>query len=152
MELSPRKENRRLRLIELLNLKFGGKQARLADATEITANLISRYVNAKKGIGDDMRDVLAEKCGLPLDWLDMPAGSGLAGESPAVIQPQEDEWPTKVAKMGRRAEDARPLVSEITAILMGLSDKDLSEIKVYLSGFARGRAVSADPPLKQTAA
>lgn len=68
--LDERKENRRLRLIQILNEQFQGKQALLAEHTGISPNLISRYVRGAKGIGEDMRDKIEDCCGKPRGWMD----------------------------------------------------------------------------------
>ena len=54
--LDERKENRRLRLIQLMAERFAGKQALLSDHVGVSPNLVSRYVRGVKGIGEDMRD------------------------------------------------------------------------------------------------
>ena len=54
--LYERKENRRLRLIQLMAERFAGKQALLSDHVGVSPNLVSRYVRGVKGIGEDMRD------------------------------------------------------------------------------------------------
>lgn len=68
--LDERKENRRLRLVQLLNEQFQGKQALFAEHTEISPNLISRYVRGAKGIGENMRDKIEDCCGKPRGWMD----------------------------------------------------------------------------------
>lgn len=77
--LDERKENRRLRLVQLLNDQFQGKQALFAEHTGISPNLISRYVRGVKGIGEDMRDKIEACCDKPRGWMDeSDAEMGLA--------------------------------------------------------------------------
>lgn len=52
--------------------RFDGKQASLAAHVGIVANLISRYLNGTKGIGEEMRDKIEDACALPRGWLDTP--------------------------------------------------------------------------------
>lgn len=68
--LDTRKETRRQRLAQLLRDRFDGKQASLAAQVGIVANLISRYLNGTKGIGEEMRDKIEDACALPRGWLD----------------------------------------------------------------------------------
>lgn len=69
---NPKKENRRLRFVLLLETVFRNRQVDLADRIGITANLVSRYVKGVKGIGEDMRDRIEQACGLEPGWLDIP--------------------------------------------------------------------------------
>jgi len=70
--MTTRREIRQIRLQQLLSDRFNGKQALMADKTEIAATLISRYANGSKGIGERMRDKIEDACGLPRGWMDLP--------------------------------------------------------------------------------
>lgn len=73
MDITPssaKRAARQRRLIQLLEERFDGKQAALADCAEISATLISRYVTGSKGIGEDMSEKIETACGLPRYWLD----------------------------------------------------------------------------------
>lgn len=79
--LDERKENRRQRLIQLMNDQFMGKQALLAERAGITPNLISRYVRGVKGIGEEMRDKIEDSCRQPRGWLDAPATTDIPSDA-----------------------------------------------------------------------
>lgn len=73
-------ERRRLRLIELLHTKCGGKIVTLADKIDRNASLVSRmlYPADKKGskhIGDNIRGTIEIAFSLPSYWLDQEAGT-----------------------------------------------------------------------------
>ena len=56
MSPNERKEWRRQRLVDLLHDHYHDNQSALASAADIPATLVSRYMNAGKGIGERMRD------------------------------------------------------------------------------------------------
>lgn len=93
-----RKEHRRLRLIELIAAHFNQNQAAFAEAAQIAANLVSRYVNGTKGIGEDMRDKIEKNTGF-LGWLDQISGDEntepgpeIAGTVPLISWVAAGDW------------------------------------------------------------
>lgn len=98
-----RKEHRRLRLIELIDANFKKNQALFADAAQIAANLVSRYVNGSKGIGEDMRDKIERNTGFhgwfdgavsatPKDHENTEHGPDISGSVPLISWVQAGEW------------------------------------------------------------
>lgn len=80
MELTARKENRRQRLLRLVEQRFNGNQTVLALQVGVSASLISRYATATKGIGEDMRDRIEKSLGLPAGWMDWPNEGAPGGD------------------------------------------------------------------------
>jgi hypothetical protein len=73
-------ERRRQRVLELIKLRFEGRQARFAEAIGRDANYVSRMLYmpgkaGKKRIAEDMRDTIERACHLTPGWLDMDPGT-----------------------------------------------------------------------------
>lgn len=64
-----RREHRRQRLITLIADHFDNNQARFAAVAVVAPDLVSRYVNGVKGIGEDMRLKIEANTGFA-DYLD----------------------------------------------------------------------------------
>lgn len=62
-----RKMYRQERLVALLHEKYEGQQIALANAAEISATLVSRYIGGTKGIGEDMVSKIEKNTGY-LGW------------------------------------------------------------------------------------
>lgn len=74
---------RRDRLRSLVDERFGGKQARLAEAIERQAGYISRCLAGTKGIGEDFARYIEARIGLPALWMDTPP-DGVGSTAPAL--------------------------------------------------------------------
>lgn len=79
---------RRERLGQLIKEQFSGKQVLFAEHVGIPANLISRYLQGVKGIGEDMRIKIEESCKRPRGWLDGEKNILSAPEMPRRIAPR----------------------------------------------------------------
>lgn len=66
---SKKKPHRNIRFRRLLKDRFNDVQKAMADALEISPNLVSRYAS-DKGIGEDMRIHIEQKLKLPAGWFD----------------------------------------------------------------------------------
>lgn len=97
-------ERRRIRVQELIRLRFDSRQARFAEAIGRDANYVSRMLYApgkagKKRIAEDMRDAIEQACHLTPGWLDMDPGTPIIADGAAVAsEPQASyssspDWP-----------------------------------------------------------
>ncbi len=66
---SKRKEIRNVRFKELLENDFKGSRIDMANFLGLAPDLISRYAK-NKGIGEDIKNLVEEKCKKNRDWLD----------------------------------------------------------------------------------
>ena len=66
--------NRRLRLAQLIDERFGGSQAAFVDHTNENQGEVSALLK-NKSFGEKKARSLEQKCGLPSGWLDEVAGS-----------------------------------------------------------------------------
>jgi SOS-response transcriptional repressor LexA len=80
-----RKTHRQERLITLLNEKYGGQQIALANAADISATLVSRYVKGTKGIGEDMAAKIEGNTGY-LGWFGISQEEARA-VAPGILEP-----------------------------------------------------------------
>lgn len=74
MTPNERKIYRQERLIALLTEKYDGQQIALANAADIAATLVSRYVNGSKGIGEDMAAKIERNTGY-IGWFSQDSGA-----------------------------------------------------------------------------
>ena len=58
-------------LKDLINTEFGGTQSRLAERMETQSNLVNRWVNGKKAIGDSSARKIEKAARKPTNWLDV---------------------------------------------------------------------------------
>lgn len=130
----------------------------IAEKCEKPARQIKDMIEGRKAFGDRIARELEPKLrpNAPHGWLLFPtAASFAADQSEAALAPaqQQEESPAvRLEKFARRAEDTRPQIGEITAILRSMTDDELADVMRYALLVVRGRAASAESPLKQTAA
>lgn len=79
MTPNERKIYRQERLIALLTEKYDGQQIALANAADIAATLVSRYVNGSKGIGEDMAAKIERNTGY-IGWFSQDSGATQSAE------------------------------------------------------------------------
>jgi len=85
-----RYEIRRLALINVMNDRFDGKQARLAEAVGKRRDYLSRVINKNannKRIGDVVAREIEDKLGLPTMWMDHQTSAKTAASVPTVKGP-----------------------------------------------------------------
>ena len=78
-----KKEHRRRRLLELLELYYHGvrgHQSRAAERIEVDRNYLTRVLSSPeksghKNIGEDLQDRIEAAYNLPPGWLDLPLGT-----------------------------------------------------------------------------
>lgn len=111
-------ETRRAQLVKLIGAKpFSGSQAAFAQHVGIVDNLVSRYVNGRKGIGEDMRKKIERKCGLDDGWLDATiVGSELPALTNAIEAPST-EWTLQSVRTLMLSQPA-PLRKHISELLV----------------------------------
>lgn len=95
-------ERRRVRVLELLKLRFDDSQVRFAEAIERDPNYVSRMLypegkSGKKRIGEGMREAIEQACHLTPGWLDMEPGTpfiadGVVGEPRPTYKPSAASW------------------------------------------------------------
>lgn len=62
---------RRENLKDLINTDFGGVQSRLSERMEIQSNLVNRWVNGKKPVGDAAARKIEQAARRQTNWLDV---------------------------------------------------------------------------------
>lgn len=62
---------RRENLQDVINTEFGGVQSRLSERMEIQSNLVNRWVNGKKPIGDASARKIEQAARRQTNWLDV---------------------------------------------------------------------------------
>ena len=112
-----RKMYRRERLIALLDEKYNGQQVALANASDISPTLVSRYINGSKGIGEAMASKIEENTG-SIGWF-----SGVSSE----LKRLEDQ------KIVQLPEPKDALMDELVSIADRLTDRG----KIELIGMAK---------------
>lgn len=86
-----RKKHRQERLLALLNEKYGGQQIALANAADISATLVSRYIKGTKGIGEDMVSKIEGNTGY-FGWFGIASGEDV----PAATKPRPSTAPSGI--------------------------------------------------------
>lgn len=120
-------ERRRLRVLDLVREMYQGKQSRFAEEIGRDPNYVSRmlYPEGKKGrkrIGEDMRDEIERKCGLPGGWLDMDTGAPARLAEPSPVAYVAPAWPfsgVSPAQWRDLTDTERDVVERVALAILG---------------------------------
>lgn len=90
------KDTRRLRLRKLIDERFDGVVARLAQRLDMKPPQVHRWLSGKQGIHEDSARAIEQKVGIEANWLDLPLGlleSAILDAPPAEpATPSDDDY------------------------------------------------------------
>lgn len=136
------KETRRKRLRELIDSRYGGKQAAFAADIERQPDYVSRCLKGTKNIGEDLARIIEKRVRLPLGWLDRDHAEEGRDTGGAESAPEVDVLTVLRRMEGRVTPKSKAalLRLEKLAIEGKLSDEDWTVIEQIVSRFERARA------------
>jgi hypothetical protein len=126
-------EHRRLRLQELITMKFDGKHTAFANKIDREQSYVSRLLYpegkaGKKRIAETMQEHIESACGLAAGWLDLPLGTPVNTTSARHSAAE----PVKLYSVHDGAEWPFATVSELQYSRLSDYDKSLVEGLVHL--------------------